>query len=150
MIYTLMHDPVYRLAVARQNTAYNQPPHLGYYLGEDNKDQVLAMELPTYAMHYTNAPIEVSASADKEAYTPNETITVNVTTDKNVKKAYPVSYTHLCSGGDDGNRHHWCSERSPWGFLARAADGISGQRSGHHAEGGRHLYELALLGNRSG
>ena len=95
MIYTLMHDPVYRLAVARQNTAYNQPPHLGYYLGEDNKDQVLAMELPTYAMHYTNAPIEVVASADKEAYTPNETITVNVTTDKNVKKAYLVSETGL-------------------------------------------------------
>lgn len=31
---TLMHDPVYRLAVAWQNTAYNQPPHTGFYLGE--------------------------------------------------------------------------------------------------------------------
>lgn len=29
---TLMHDHVYRLAVAWQNVAYNQPPHLGYYL----------------------------------------------------------------------------------------------------------------------
>ena len=29
---TLMHDHTYRLAVAWQNTAYNQPPHLGYYL----------------------------------------------------------------------------------------------------------------------
>ena len=29
---TLMHDKVYRLGVARENTAYNQPPHLGYYL----------------------------------------------------------------------------------------------------------------------
>ena len=29
---TLMHDHTYRLAVAWQNVAYNQPPHLGYYL----------------------------------------------------------------------------------------------------------------------
>jgi hypothetical protein len=27
---TLMHDPQYRLAVAWQNTAYNQPPHPGF------------------------------------------------------------------------------------------------------------------------
>lgn len=30
---TLMHDPVYRLGVAWQNVAYNQPPHASYYLG---------------------------------------------------------------------------------------------------------------------
>ena len=29
---TLMHDHTYRLAVAWQNVAYNQPPHLGFYL----------------------------------------------------------------------------------------------------------------------
>ncbi len=33
-IYTLMHDPQYRLAIAWQNGAYNQPPHPGFYLGE--------------------------------------------------------------------------------------------------------------------
>lgn len=32
--YTLMHDPQYRLAVAWQNSAYNQPPHPGFYLGD--------------------------------------------------------------------------------------------------------------------
>ncbi len=31
---TLMHDPVYRLAIAWQQTAYNQPPHTSFYLGE--------------------------------------------------------------------------------------------------------------------
>ncbi len=31
-IPTLMHDHVYRMGVAWQNTSYNQPPHLGYYL----------------------------------------------------------------------------------------------------------------------
>ena len=27
-----MHDHVYRMGIAWQNCAYNQPPHLGYYL----------------------------------------------------------------------------------------------------------------------
>jgi len=31
---TLMHDPQYRLSIAWQNVAYNQPPHVGFYLGE--------------------------------------------------------------------------------------------------------------------
>ena len=29
---TLMHDHVYRMGITWQNAAYNQPPHLGYYL----------------------------------------------------------------------------------------------------------------------
>ena len=33
--YTLMHDHVYRLSVALQNTAYNTPPHTGFYIGDD-------------------------------------------------------------------------------------------------------------------
>ncbi|MFC0181305.1 rhamnogalacturonan endolyase [Pseudarcicella hirudinis] len=32
--YTLMHDPQYRAAIAWQNSAYNQPPHPGFYLGD--------------------------------------------------------------------------------------------------------------------
>ena len=36
-IYTLMHDPVYRLGIAWQNTAYNQPPQTGFYIGPDMK-----------------------------------------------------------------------------------------------------------------
>lgn len=30
----LMHDPVYRLGIAWQNVAYNQPPHTSYFLGD--------------------------------------------------------------------------------------------------------------------
>lgn len=52
MIYTLMHDPVYRNAVANQNTSYNQPPHLGIYLGEDNKSDVTGMKLATANIKY--------------------------------------------------------------------------------------------------
>ncbi|WP_318842134.1 rhamnogalacturonan lyase [Streptomyces marincola] len=32
---TLMHDPQYRLAVAWQNVAYNQPPHPSFHIGAD-------------------------------------------------------------------------------------------------------------------
>jgi rhamnogalacturonan endolyase len=32
-IYTLLHDPQYRVAIAWQNTAYNQPPHPGFFIG---------------------------------------------------------------------------------------------------------------------
>jgi rhamnogalacturonan endolyase len=32
-IYTLMHNPQYRVEIARQNTAYNQPPHPSFFLG---------------------------------------------------------------------------------------------------------------------
>ena len=33
-LVTLMHDPVYRLSIAWQNVAYNQPPHPSFYLDE--------------------------------------------------------------------------------------------------------------------
>ena len=36
-IPTLMHDPQYRLSIAWQNVAYNQPPHTGFFLGEGMK-----------------------------------------------------------------------------------------------------------------
>jgi rhamnogalacturonan endolyase len=32
-LYTLMHDTQYRLAIAWQNSGYNQPPHPSFYLG---------------------------------------------------------------------------------------------------------------------
>jgi rhamnogalacturonan endolyase len=32
-IYTLMHDPQYRLAIAWQNVVYNKPPHPDFFLG---------------------------------------------------------------------------------------------------------------------
>jgi len=32
-VWTLLHDQQYRTAIAWQNTAYNQPPHTGFFLG---------------------------------------------------------------------------------------------------------------------
>ncbi|HPR61594.1 MAG TPA: hypothetical protein PLF35_11640, partial [Prolixibacteraceae bacterium] len=34
-LYTLMHDPIYRLSIAWQNVGYNQPPHTGFFIGHN-------------------------------------------------------------------------------------------------------------------
>jgi rhamnogalacturonan endolyase len=36
-LYTLMHDPQYRVAIAWQNVGYNQPPHPSFFLGDKMK-----------------------------------------------------------------------------------------------------------------
>lgn len=51
---TLMHDHVYRMGVAWQNVAYNQPPHLGYYLPDyatsfNANSSIVAVDNTTYS-----------------------------------------------------------------------------------------------------
>lgn len=36
-LHTLMHDPQYRMSIAWQNVAYNQPPHTSFFLGHGMK-----------------------------------------------------------------------------------------------------------------
>ena len=43
-IPTLMHDHTYRMGICWQNTAYNQPPHLGYYLPDAMMARLLEKE----------------------------------------------------------------------------------------------------------
>ncbi|MFV5695245.1 T9SS type A sorting domain-containing protein [Flavobacterium sp. LB3P122] len=51
-IYTLMHDPQYRTAIAWQNSAYNQPPHPSFFLGYD----MAAAPTPNIEVKYISAP----------------------------------------------------------------------------------------------
>ena len=41
---TLMHDHTYRMGICWQNVAYNQPPHLGYYLPDALKPHLKVKE----------------------------------------------------------------------------------------------------------
>ena len=41
---TLMHDHTYRMGICWQNTAYNQPPHLGYYLPDAMQPRLMNQE----------------------------------------------------------------------------------------------------------
>lgn len=61
---TLMHDSQYRCAVAWQNVAYNQPPHLSYYVGsaslkqgENYLDPQTGFDTAVYANVPTKAPV---------------------------------------------------------------------------------------------
>ena len=49
-IPTLMHDSQYRVGVAGQNSAYNQPPHPSYFIGAD------MAEPPVASIAYVGAP----------------------------------------------------------------------------------------------
>ena len=53
---TLMHDHVYRMGIAWQNVAYNQPAHVGYYL-------------PDYVQHLTGVSTTANENADNQWYT---------------------------------------------------------------------------------
>lgn len=44
---TFMHDPVYRLGIAWQNVAYNQPAHTSFYFGSD-MDPFINTRLPVF------------------------------------------------------------------------------------------------------
>ena len=37
-IYTLMHDPTYRMQVSFEQSTYNQPPHVGFHIGAGMAD----------------------------------------------------------------------------------------------------------------
>lgn len=65
-INTLMHDHVYRMGIAWQNVAYNQPPHLGYYLGDqDTKSASFAKK----AIGNLNQSIELGEAVELISYT---------------------------------------------------------------------------------
>nr|WKN35191.1 RICIN domain-containing protein [Tunicatimonas sp. TK19036] len=64
--YTLMHDPQYRVAIAWQNVAYNQPPHTSFYLGEGMD----APPIPNIALvedDTTGTPIIYLAASEGDA-----------------------------------------------------------------------------------
>ena len=99
---TLMHDHTYRMGIAWQNVAYNQPPHIGYYLpdsvggrifldaasGEAEQTIELGDSITPIIFHYKNATgisksgtyatYGLAVDIDKEA----QTITIHGTPTK--------------------------------------------------------------------
>lgn len=45
-LHTFLHDPIYRISVATQNVAYNQPTHTGFYVGSDVKGEFRGAFIP--------------------------------------------------------------------------------------------------------
>lgn len=69
-LYTLMHDTQYRVAIAWQNSAYNQPPHPSFYLGVDMAAQTQPNIVTTNVNLATNSFSNEAASANAILY-PN-------------------------------------------------------------------------------
>jgi len=75
-LFTPMHDPVYRLGIAWQNAAYNQPPHLGFYIGSG----LANVTQPDIKMIKYNAnPTEVRTPTANQAaiYSSNGNLMIN-------------------------------------------------------------------------
>lgn len=87
-VYTLMHDATYRTAVASQNTAYNQPPHLGYYL----PDMVKSLKQPSiFVVGEDPAPADTTpvvnnGKSELDASTPKDGKGVTETTNEGFLK----------------------------------------------------------------
>ena len=73
-VYTLMHDATYRVSIAWQNTAYNQPPHVGYYL----PDMVKSLKQPSIFLTgeepapADTTPVVNNGKSTMDASTPKE------------------------------------------------------------------------------
>lgn len=82
---TLMHDPIYRSGVAAEQTAYNQPPHIGYYLSEDL---------------FIDSIVSIDAVPEKTEYTVGENIeNITVTATYKSGKTEQI-YDYTVSGYD--------------------------------------------------
>jgi len=104
-IYTLMHDPIYRLGIAWQNTAYNQPPHTGFFLGDGmTNPPVPQINLVGNALK----PIETSPSIQQVREDVNRDKVINMADVVMIASHFNTSkgdsnYDNSCDVNDDGS-----------------------------------------------
>jgi rhamnogalacturonan endolyase len=75
-LFTLMHDPVYRLGVAWQNAAYNQPPHLGFYIG-DGLANVAKPDITTIKYTPNSTAVSNPTANESVIYASNGNLMIN-------------------------------------------------------------------------
>lgn len=98
---TLMHDHLYRMGVAWQNSAYNQPPHLGYYLpdyiadfagiADDETVGIEAVDMSskkniTSKTYYTTSGQKIDKTSNHSIYIEKRTYSDGSTESLKVKK----------------------------------------------------------------
>jgi hypothetical protein len=107
-IYTLMHDPQYRLGIAWQNVAYNQPPHPGFFLGEG----MASPPKPSIVHRDTLAPAFKTLTASTAVLWPPNHVMVPVSLNVELvdlinpaptARIVGVSSNEPVDGDDDGN-----------------------------------------------
>jgi rhamnogalacturonan endolyase len=96
-VYTLMHDPAYRMQVATQNIGYNQPANLSYYLpnGSPKPDiRIIDTTPPAVTTITRKNPITASTNANS--------VTYNVVFSENVNGVDANDFTITSSGNVTG------------------------------------------------
>lgn len=139
-IYTLMHDPQYRLAIAWQNAGYNQPPHPGFFLGEGMPEP----PRPHIVHRDTQAPSFKTLTASTTALWPpnHEMVPVSLGVDlvdlidpAPSARIVTVSSNEPVDGSDDGNT-------SPdWEITGPLTVALRAERSG---EGTGRIYTITV------
>ena len=141
-IYTLMHDPQYRLAIAWQNVAYNQPPHPGFFLGEGMADP----PRPPIVHRDTDAPAFATLVPSQTTLWPpsHEMVPVSLTVEivdlidpAPSARIVAVSSNEPVDGEDDGNTAPDWEITGPLTVLLRA------ERSG---TGTGRIYSIEVEG----
>ena len=80
-IKTLMHDPVYRSGVAAEQTAYNQPPHVGFYMADSmfiEDTPTLEITGPTKKRYVIGEQLDTEGLVVKATY-PDGTVEDDIT-----------------------------------------------------------------------
>ena len=85
-ITTLMHDPIYRLSVAWQNSSYNQPPHPSFFIGQNmpapSRPRIFVKPIPR---------ISGTMQQDRNTYTSNVEVALEVNQNSDLKNQYRLN-----------------------------------------------------------
>lgn len=118
-LYTLMHDPIYRMGVALQNQYYNQPPHIGYYVSNsrdqyDKRDVKPSIVTPVYN---GSKPSLQAIPVKSGVKTRNSKYIIDEDGDY-----YPTHSTIASNGQTNGA---WTVKGYTYAFMASASSGIN-------------------------
>lgn len=96
---TLMHDNIYRLAIAWQQCSYNQPPHLGYYLPDfvsseledvdGTKEQTVELgnDIKPVVLRWVNCQIATVSAVYHDGVKVNSLQDVNLSSDTDTENS---------------------------------------------------------------
>lgn len=149
-VYTLMHDPHYRVSVAWQNVAYNQPPHLGYFLPDAVKKGITAPDVYLVASDKIPNPGSSSSSTPSSS---SSSIVSNVLSVVNA--AYPEEgdgiFENTNTGFTQDGYYNFTNSTESFGtwLLYSPKDATAATLSITYANGGTASRDMVLMLNET-
>lgn len=149
-VYTLMHDPVYRMSIAWQNVAYNQPPHLGYFLPDAVKKGITPPDVYLVASNKIPNPGSSSSSTPSSS---SSSIVSNVLSVVNA--AYPEEgdgiFENTNTGFTQDGYYNFTNSTESFGtwLLYSPKDATAATLSITYANGGTASRDMVLMLNET-